>query len=122
VEHVQPLITPTPPDRTNIDSVASVPVEGLPAHTRHYPSPATALTALTPAGESRAARPRIAAGALFTDTAGRVLLVRPTYKPHCDIPGEYVERDESPLSACSPEIREELGITPIANSQTFVID
>ncbi len=57
------------------------------------------------------ARPRVAAGALFTDDIGRVLLLRLTYKSHWDIPGGYVEPDESPRAACVREIGEELGIT-----------
>jgi 8-oxo-dGTP diphosphatase len=58
------------------------------------------------------ARPAVAAGALFTDYAGRILLVRPTYKPQWEIPGGCVEPGESPLAACVREIQEELGITP----------
>jgi 8-oxo-dGTP diphosphatase len=58
------------------------------------------------------AQPRVAAGALFHDTAGRILLLRPTYKDYWDIPGGYVEPGESPYAACVREIREELGITP----------
>lgn len=58
------------------------------------------------------AQPRIASGALFLDTAGRVLLLRPTYKDFWDLPGGYVEPGESPYAACIREIREELGITP----------
>jgi 8-oxo-dGTP pyrophosphatase MutT (NUDIX family) len=58
------------------------------------------------------ARPLIAAGALFCDDHGRVMLVRPTYKPHWDIPGGYVEPGESPYDACVREVGEELGITP----------
>lgn len=60
----------------------------------------------------RRTRPFTAAGALFFDSTGRVMLVRPTYKTGWDIPGGYVERDESPLAACAREVREELGITP----------
>jgi ADP-ribose pyrophosphatase YjhB (NUDIX family) len=56
------------------------------------------------------ATPRVAAGALFFDDDGRVLLVRPTYKTHWDIPGGYVEPGESPRAACVREIREELGL------------
>ena len=37
------------------------------------------------------ATPRVAAGALFFDDRGRVLLVHPTYKDTWDIPGGYVE-------------------------------
>ncbi len=56
------------------------------------------------------ATPRVAAGAVFFDARGRVLLVQPTYKPHWDVPGGYVEPGESPSAACVREIREELGI------------
>ncbi len=57
------------------------------------------------------ARKRVAAGALFLDEAGRILLVNPTYKPLWEIPGGMVEADEAPLSACRREIMEELGLT-----------
>jgi 8-oxo-dGTP pyrophosphatase MutT (NUDIX family) len=67
------------------------------------------------------AQPRLAAGALFFDSEGRVLLVRPVYKPHWDIPGGYVEPGESPLQACRREVREELGIEPPIGSP-LVID
>ncbi|MGH4027255.1 MAG: NUDIX domain-containing protein [Pseudonocardiaceae bacterium] len=56
------------------------------------------------------ATPRVAAGALFLDPYGRVLLVHPTYKNTWDIPGGYVERGESPAAACHREIVEELGL------------
>jgi 8-oxo-dGTP diphosphatase len=56
------------------------------------------------------ATPRVAAGALFFDSKGRVLLVHPTYKDTWDIPGGYVERGESPAAACRRELAEELGI------------
>jgi len=55
-------------------------------------------------------RPRVAAGALFFDQDGNVLLVKPTYKEGWDIPGGYVEPGETPSEACEREIREELGI------------
>ena len=58
------------------------------------------------------ATPRMAAGALFVDAAGRPLLVKPTYKDGWDLPGGYVEPGESPLAACSREVAEELGIRP----------
>jgi 8-oxo-dGTP diphosphatase len=56
------------------------------------------------------ATPRVAAGALFVDDEGRVLLVHPTYKDTWDIPGGYVERGESPAAACRRELEEELGL------------
>jgi ADP-ribose pyrophosphatase YjhB (NUDIX family) len=58
------------------------------------------------------ATPLMAAGALFFDEAGHVLLVEPTYKDYLDIPGGYVEQGESPLQACVRELREELDIIP----------
>jgi 8-oxo-dGTP pyrophosphatase MutT (NUDIX family) len=51
----------------------------------------------------------MAAGALFCDGAGRVLLVEPSYKPNWDIPGGRVEVDESPWAAAARELMEELG-------------
>ncbi|WCN82145.1 NUDIX domain-containing protein [Micromonospora sp. LH3U1] len=57
------------------------------------------------------ATPHVAAGALFFDNEGRVLLVRPSYKDHWEIPGGYVEPGESPHAACVREIEEELGLT-----------
>jgi ADP-ribose pyrophosphatase YjhB (NUDIX family) len=58
------------------------------------------------------ARPLVAAGALFFDEDGRVLLVKPAYKEGWDIPGGYLEPGESPLQACQREVHEELGIQP----------
>jgi len=66
------------------------------------------------------ATPRVAAGALFLDEAGRVLLVRPTYKEYWDIPGGYVEPGESPHAGCVREIREELGLTPMIGRHLVV--
>jgi 8-oxo-dGTP pyrophosphatase MutT (NUDIX family) len=42
------------------------------------------------------ARKRMAAGALFRDEGGRVLLVNPVYKPAWDLPGGAAEAEESP--------------------------
>ncbi|MEU1594517.1 NUDIX hydrolase [Streptomyces sp. NPDC005708] len=61
--------------------------------------------------EAKMAHPRMAAGALFFDADGRVLMVEPTYKDYWDIPGGYVETGESPLQAASREVHEELGLT-----------
>ncbi|MFF4740081.1 NUDIX domain-containing protein [Streptomyces sp. NPDC001262] len=71
--------------------------------------------------EQRMARPRMAAGALFFNEDGHVLLVRPSYKPKWEIPGGYVEAGESPLAACQREVQEELGITP-AMGPLLVVD
>ncbi|MYZ37118.1 MULTISPECIES: NUDIX hydrolase [unclassified Streptomyces] len=58
------------------------------------------------------ARPRTAAGVLFFDEAGRVLLVRPTYKPGWEIPGGYLHPGETPSEGAAREVKEEIGITP----------
>ncbi|MFB4426975.1 NUDIX domain-containing protein [Streptomyces sp. QL37] len=55
-------------------------------------------------------RKRVAAGVLFFDPEGRVLLVDPVYKPLWEIPGGAVERDESPRAGAVREVREELGL------------
>ena len=62
------------------------------------------------------AAPRVAAGVLFNDGLGGILLVRPTYKPFWDLPGGYVEVGESPRQAAVREVKEELGIDVDANA------
>ncbi|MEU8031885.1 NUDIX hydrolase [Streptomyces sp. NPDC049099] len=66
------------------------------------------------AHEAKMAHQRMAAGVLFLDAAGRVLMVEPSYKDYWEIPGGYVETGESPLHAAIREVQEELGITPPA--------
>jgi 8-oxo-dGTP diphosphatase len=56
------------------------------------------------------ARKRMAAGALFRDEEGRVLLVDPVYRNTWDLPGGAVEAEESPQAACRREVAEELGL------------
>ncbi|WP_439681831.1 NUDIX domain-containing protein [Embleya sp. MST-111070] len=51
-----------------------------------------------------------AACALITDTQGRVLLVKPNYRDHWNIPGGFVDHDEPPHEACARELTEELGL------------
>lgn len=55
-------------------------------------------------------RKRSAATVLITDPQGRVLVVKPTYKPRWELPGGAVEDGESPAAAGAREIAEELGI------------
>lgn len=55
------------------------------------------------------AKKRMAAGVLFRDRAGRVLLVEPAYKPHWEIPGGAVEEHEAPWATATRELAEELG-------------
>jgi 8-oxo-dGTP diphosphatase len=56
------------------------------------------------------ARKRMAAGALFRDAQGRVLLVDPVYRDTWGLPGGAVEAEESPRAACRREVAEELGL------------
>ena len=55
-------------------------------------------------------RKRMAAGALFFDSASRILLVDPVYRDTWDLPGGAVEAEESPYAACRREVAEELGL------------
>jgi 8-oxo-dGTP diphosphatase len=51
------------------------------------------------------------AGALIFDRAGRLLVLKPTYKSGWTIPGGVMEADgETPWEACRREVREECGI------------
>jgi ADP-ribose pyrophosphatase YjhB (NUDIX family) len=53
----------------------------------------------------------VAAGALFADADGRIMLVRPSYQDSWEIPGGMLEAGETPSAACSREIAEELGLS-----------
>ena len=58
--------------------------------------------------------PRIpaSAGALIFDHAGRLLLLKPTYKSGWTVPGGQMEDDgETPWEACRREVHEESGLT-----------
>ena len=63
----------------------------------------------------------VAAGALFRDAGGRVLLVKPHYKAGWEIPGGMVEPGETPSEACAREVTEELGLT-ITVGPALVVD
>jgi 8-oxo-dGTP diphosphatase len=53
----------------------------------------------------------VSAGALIFDQAGRLLILKPTYKTGWTIPGGIMEADgETPWDACRREVREECGI------------
>ena len=53
---------------------------------------------------------RMAASALFLNEQGKILIVKPTYRPDWLLPGGIVEKNESPRQACLREIKEELNI------------
>jgi 8-oxo-dGTP diphosphatase len=53
----------------------------------------------------------VSAGALIFGRAGRLLILKPTYKSGWTIPGGIMEADgESPWEACQREVREETGL------------
>ena len=53
----------------------------------------------------------VSAGALIFDQAGRLLILKPTYKTGWTIPGGVMEADgETPWDACRREVLEECGI------------
>jgi 8-oxo-dGTP diphosphatase len=63
-----------------------------------------------PASEGVPAIPA-SAGALIFDRAGRLLILKPTYKSGWTIPGGVMEADgETPWDACRREVREECGL------------
>jgi ADP-ribose pyrophosphatase YjhB (NUDIX family) len=53
---------------------------------------------------------RMAAGALFLDKVGNILIVKPTYRQDWLLPGGSVEESESPRDACIREVKEELNL------------
>ena len=59
------------------------------------------------------ALPRLpaSAGALLRDDAGRILILKPTYKSGWTVPGGQVEEDgETPWEGCRREVAEETGL------------
>ncbi len=53
----------------------------------------------------------VSAGALIWDQAGRLLILKPTYKSGWTIPGGVMEADgETPWEACQREVAEECGL------------
>ena len=53
----------------------------------------------------------VSAGALIFDRAGRLLILKPTYKSGWTIPGGVMEADgETPWDACRREVAEECGL------------
>ena len=62
------------------------------------------------------------AGALLFDAAGRLLILKPTYKSGWTIPGGVMEADgETPWDTCRREVREECGIE-IATGRLACVD
>jgi len=61
-------------------------------------------------GNATQPRKRVSADLIIRDSAGRVLLVDPKYKPDWDTPGGMAEANEPPQDAARRELKEELGL------------
>jgi 8-oxo-dGTP pyrophosphatase MutT (NUDIX family) len=77
---------------------------------RPTPADPEAWNAYLAEGNAAQARKRVSADVLLRDEAGRILLVKPTYKPGWDLPGGMAEANEAPDDAARRELREELGL------------
>ncbi len=58
---------------------------------------------------------------IFFNEKNEVLLVKPTYKDYWALPGGGVELNESPMSACIREVKEEVGLN-IKNIDFICVD
>ncbi|NYI04450.1 NUDIX domain-containing protein [Allostreptomyces psammosilenae] len=62
-----------------------------------------------------------AAAALITDPLGRVLVVKPNYRPGWNLPGGVMEGDEPPHACCRREVAEEVGLD-VTPGRLLVVD
>jgi ADP-ribose pyrophosphatase YjhB (NUDIX family) len=78
---------------------------------------------MTSSGDYTATLPRkrIGAGVLFTDAAGRALLVEPVYKDYWEIVGGCVEENEAPRQGAAREVKDVLGKT-VVPGRLLVVD
>jgi len=91
------------------------PPAGPVRHDWRAPGKLISVHSFNAAGEPAPAVPPpaipVSAGALIFDRAGRLLILKPTYKSGWTIPGGVMEADgETPWQACRREVREECGI------------
>jgi 8-oxo-dGTP diphosphatase len=63
----------------------------------------------------------VGVAALITDSAGRVLIVKPTYKPGWEIPGGAMDPDEYPRETLRRELGEEIGF-PLEPGRLLSVD
>jgi 8-oxo-dGTP diphosphatase len=59
--------------------------------------------------------------ALIRDDAGRVLVVKPGYRPYWTLPGGMADENESPDAAAGREVGEELGVA-LTSQRLVVVD
>ena len=73
-------------------------------------------------GDRDLARLPVSVNAVIRDGAGRVLVLKPTYKSGWTLPGGQMEADgESPWDACRREVREECGLE-VTTGRLGVVD
>lgn len=53
---------------------------------------------------------RMGSGAIIINQNHELIIVKPTYKQDCSLPGGVIDSNESPKQACQREIKEELGL------------
>jgi ADP-ribose pyrophosphatase YjhB (NUDIX family) len=63
---------------------------------------------------------RVSAAVLFTDEAGRVLLIRPQGKPGWTLPGRHLRHHEEPSYVSVAVVAEQLGINPSVGAMLVV--
>lgn len=63
----------------------------------------------------------VGVGGLITDEDGRVLIVKPTYKPGWEIPGGAMDPDEYPRETLRRELGEEIGF-PLEPGRLLSVD
>lgn len=63
----------------------------------------------------------MASGVIFFNEAGKVLVVKPSYKDYWSVPGGVIEKNESPRDAALREVREEIGLE-LENMQFVCLD
>jgi len=67
-------------------------------------------------------RRRIGALALIRDENGAVLMVKPSYKDRCILPGGGAHGDEPAHAACAREVAEETGLTDFRPGRLLLVD
>jgi len=55
-------------------------------------------------------RKRCGTGVIFLNSAGELLLLKPTYKPYWQLAGGVIDANEAPLACAIREIKEEIGL------------